>query len=122
LLRHTGRVAEEADPLLTHEEFLGPHRFTRSARRRLIDPLLQAGWCLDWDDLATFSAYDVLSYFALNRPDGVRSPPMCEVVGGPRPTSTRWSAPWASHGAGAASRFARVTREEVGIWEWPRTS
>lgn len=84
LLRDAGRVVEAADPMPTLEEFLGRHRFTRSARRGLIDPLLQAGWCLDWDEFAQFSAYDVLSYFALNRPDGIRSPPMREVVGGTR--------------------------------------
>lgn len=82
LLRDAERVVEAADPLLTLEEFLGRHRFTSSARRSLINPLLQAGWCLDWDDFAQFSAYDVLSYFALNKPDGIRSPPMREVVGG----------------------------------------
>ena len=84
LLRDAARVVEAGDPRVTVGEVLARHRFTRSARRDLIDPLLQAGWCLDWDDFATFSAYDVLSYFALNPPDGVRAPTMREVVGGTR--------------------------------------
>ena len=82
LLRDAARVVEAADPRVTVGEVLARHRFTRSARRDLIDPLLQAGWCLDPVDFATFSAYDVLSYFALNPPDGVRAPTMREVVGG----------------------------------------
>ena len=116
LLRDAARVVEAADPALTVGELLGRHRFTRAARRRLIHPLLQAGWCLDWDEFATFSAYDVLSYFALNRPDGVRAPLMREVVGG-----TRTYVDALVGALGAVRRrlgveVTRVTRDEDGTY------
>jgi uncharacterized protein len=116
LLRDAGRVVDTADPLLTLERFLARHRFTSSARRRLIDPLLQAGWCLDWDEFTQFAAYDVLSYFALNKPDGVRSPQMREVVGGTKAyVDTLVGALGPSRGR-LGVQIARVTRGEDGTY------
>jgi predicted NAD/FAD-binding protein len=82
LLLRAKKVINAADPYLTIDNYLNRHWFTRSARNDLIDPILLAGWCLEIEDFKQFSAYDVLKYFVLNKPDGITSPRMREIVGG----------------------------------------
>ncbi|HEY7127296.1 MAG TPA: FAD-dependent oxidoreductase [Ktedonobacterales bacterium] len=67
---------------LTLEQFLTSLPLTAAFKREFLYPLFLAGWCLDLEEFKGFSAYNILSYYSLNRPSGLSAKPWTEVEGG----------------------------------------
>jgi len=82
VMAQSAALMQSEDTSLTLEQFLRPLRLSGAFRREFLVPLLLGGWCLEMEEFLGFSAYNVLSYFYLNKPSGLTAKPWMEVEGG----------------------------------------
>lgn len=82
VLKRSASLIETQDSSLTLKQFFGSLSLSPAFQDEFLYPLLLGGWCVERDEFESFSAYNVLSYYTLNRPSGMRAKPWIEVVGG----------------------------------------
>ena len=82
VLRRARPLMERHDTSLTLGQFLDGIRLTRLFKANVLYPLLQAGWCVELDELNDFIAYDVLRYIYLQRPSALAPLYLTDVAGG----------------------------------------
>jgi len=82
VVNRSAALIQSQDTSLTLEQFLTPLPLTDAFKSDFLYPIMLAGWCLEMDEFKGFSAYNVLSYFFLNRPSGITAKPWIEVEGG----------------------------------------
>jgi uncharacterized protein len=66
----------------TLEEFLDLNHVSATLRDEFFYPFALGGWCVDMAEFMHFSAFNVLSYFVLNRPSGLGRSWWFETNGG----------------------------------------
>lgn len=98
----------------TLEEFLTIIDASDTLRHDLFYPLTLGGWCVDLAEFAGFSAYDVLRYFALNRPSGLTPTWWLEAKGGTRAYITALAGALRHTEIRRATRVMAVRRQENG--------
>lgn len=85
VIARSAQLIEAADPFLTLEDYLHTLRLPERFKANFLYPFLLAQWCVELEELRTFSAYNALKYTVMSRPTGF--PPISyanEVVGGTR--------------------------------------
>jgi predicted NAD/FAD-binding protein len=82
VINRSAALIQSQDTSLTLEQFLTSLPLSAAFKRDFLYPQLLGGWCLEMDDFKGFSAYNVLSYYFLNKPSGITARPWIEVEGG----------------------------------------
>jgi len=82
VLRASGTLNKSQDSTITVAQFLEQLGLSEAYQTRFMYPYLQAGWGVSRAILETFSAYNVLRYSYLNKPDGFMPRGWQEVAGG----------------------------------------
>ena len=82
LLRRASRLVERRNAAITIGDFVARFPFLPSFCAEFLYPLMNGGWCFPIDEFRRMSAYNVLKYFVLMRPNGLEPRGFCEIVGG----------------------------------------
>ena len=82
VVNRSARLVRDQETSLTLEQFLTTLPLTAAFKKDFLYPLMLAGWCLEMDEFKHFAAYNVLSYFFLNRLSGISAKIWNEVEGG----------------------------------------
>ncbi len=76
-------LIENEDPFITLEQHLNSLHLPRAFLRDFLYPFLLAEWCVELEELKTFSAYNIMKFVVTARPRSI--PPIItasEVIGG----------------------------------------
>lgn len=82
VLKNSTALMQSQDSSLTLKQYFSSLQLGPAFQNAFLYPLLLGGWCVEKDEFEGFSAYNVLSYYVLNRPSGVSAKPWIEVEGG----------------------------------------
>ena len=82
LLRRAARLVQQRDTGISIGDFIARFPFPSSFCNEFLCPLMNGGWCFPLDEFRRMSAYNVLKYFVIMRPDGLEARTLSEIVGG----------------------------------------
>ncbi len=82
LLRRGARLVERRDTAVSIDDFVTRLPFSSSFRAEFLYPLMIGGWCFPLEEFQRMSAYNILKYFVLFRPDGLGPRAVSEIEGG----------------------------------------
>ena len=82
LLRRAARLVQQRNPGISIGDFVARFPFPSSFCNEFLYPLMNGGWCFPPDEFRRMSAYNVLKYFVIMRPDGLEPRTLSEIVGG----------------------------------------
>ncbi|HEY1338680.1 MAG TPA: FAD-dependent oxidoreductase [Bryobacteraceae bacterium] len=80
--RQAARLVEERDLRVSIGDFVQRVPLSRAFREDFLFPFMMGGWCIPPTDFQRMSAYDVLKFLVLHRPEGVAPREFSEIDGG----------------------------------------
>ena len=75
VIRRGVALMQSQDASLTLKQYFDSLPFSPAFKSSFLYPLLLGGWCVEKDEFEGFSAYNVMSYYVLNRPSGISAKP-----------------------------------------------
>lgn len=82
LLRRGARLVARRDTDVTIGDFVARFPFSASFCAEFLYPIMNGGWCFPLEEFERMSAYNVLKYLVLLRPDGLKPRALNEIEGG----------------------------------------
>ncbi|MFZ5953848.1 MAG: FAD-dependent oxidoreductase [Candidatus Dependentiae bacterium] len=80
---HEGiKLIQSKEKLITLDEFAKEAKISSSFMRNFFYPLFSAGWGVNYEEFATFSAYNVLAYIVKNKPIGLQPSYWYQITAG----------------------------------------
>jgi predicted NAD/FAD-binding protein len=80
--RKAARLVHQRNVSLSIAEFVAGIALSRSFRENFLLPFLMGGWCIPAAEFRRLSAYNVLKYLVLHRPEGLEPREFSEISGG----------------------------------------